>query len=207
MSLLKHPGQYLDKIIPITEKRGAGGALYSMSDNPFDIGYTVAGEVTYSETNHRATFGNSTNITSVARLLTGFGISGHVRAIEFESVVKPAQRQLVGIRPSLTQNTTSTGLDSGANDVAYTSTGLIYSNAVNIASGLTTWTGADKIGVVYNVLAGTVAFYKNGVLIYTVTGISGDYTPVCQGENANTHSMRVSTAWSYALPTGALDWR
>jgi len=183
------------------------GQTYALSDNPFNIGYTVAGEVTYSETNHRATFGNSSSVASVARVITGYGVTGQNRAIEFESVVKPAQAQAFGLRPSLTQNTTATQLGNDTGDVAYVSTGSVFVSAVEVASGLTALVQGDKLTVIYVVALGTVAFLLNGVPLYTASGIAGDMTPACQGRNANTHSIRVSTASSYPLPGGTLYWR
>lgn len=185
----------------------ASAALYAMSDNPFDIDYTVTGEVTYSETNHRATFSNSTSVISVARLLTGYGVAGQIRAIEFESVVKPAQVQMFGLRPSLTQGTTSTSLRAGVNDVEYETTGDIYVNTVQVATGLATLAAGGKVTIIYYVTLGKVEFRVNGTSIYTATGISGDMTPACQGSNNNTHAIRVSTSSSYPLPADVLYWR
>lgn len=185
---------------------GAGaGAQYAMSDNVFDTNYTVS--TTYSETDHRATFANAAAVTSVARLITGYGVAGQIRAIQFESVVKPAQRQIVGLCPSLTQGGTATPLVTVTNAVSYTSTGIVYVNNAQVATGLTTWGAGDKITAIYNVTAGTVEFWLNGTSIYTATGISGDMTPACEGENANTHEIRVSTSSSYTLTGGALYWR
>lgn len=185
---------------------GAGaGAQYAMSDNVFDTNYTVS--TTYSETDHRATFANSVAVTSVARLITGYGVTGQIRAIEFESVVKAAQRQSVGLRPSLTQGTTGTTLGFGTNDVAYRSVGDIYVNNVQVQTGLSTWGANDKITVIYNVAAATVEFWLNGTSIYTATSITGNMTPACEGESNNTQSIRVSTSSSYTLTGGALYWR
>lgn len=181
------------------------GQTYAMSDNVFDTSYTVS--TTYSETNHRATFANSVSVVSVARLLTGYGVSGQNRAIEFESVVKAAQRQNIGLRPSLTQGTTGTTLGTGTNDVAYYSTGNIVVNNSTVATGLSTWVAGDKITIIYRVSLGTVEFRLNGAIIYTVTGISGDMTPACEGESNNTQSIRVSASSSYTLPSDVLYWR
>lgn len=189
----------------LSPEMAASGALYAMSDNVYDTSYTVS--TTYSETNHRATFANSASVTSVARLLTGYGVSGQVRAIEFAPVVQGGGSLLVGLRPSLTQGTTGTGLDSGTNDVAYHSSLGVYVNAVQVATP-GTWGAGDKIGFIYTPAAGTVGFYLNGAIVYTATGISGNYTPAAQGANNNTNSIRVSTSWSYgAIPGGALYWR
>ena len=182
----------------------AAAATYAMSDNVFDINYTVAGEVTYSETNHRATFGNSASVVSVARLITGYGYGN--RAIEFESMVLAGGSQLVGLRPSLTQNTTATQLGQGTNDIGYRSTDDLDINGVTVTS-LVTYTAGDKIGFIYRASLGTVEIFKNGTSLYTATGISGDMTPAAQGLNSNTSSIRVSTAWSYTLPGDVLYWR
>lgn len=184
----------------------SSSSSYAMSTNPFDINYTVAGEVTYSETNHRATFGNSQAVTSVARLLTGYGYGN--RAIEFESVVFVGGTQGVGLRPALTQNTTDTQLQDGTGDVAYRSSGSIFISGVEVVTTGITWTQGDKIGVIYRASAGTVGFFKNGASVYTTTGISGDFIPAAQQSNNNSGSLRVSTSWSFgSLPSDVLYWR
>ena len=143
----------------------------------------------------------------VARLRTGYGVAGQIRAIEFEGVVFGGGRLIAGLRPSLTQGTTGTSLGFGTNDVAYRTGGDIYVNNVQVQTGLATWGAGDKITVIYNVTAGTVQFWKNGTSIYTATGISGDMTPACEGESNNTNSLRVSASSSYTLTGGALYWR
>lgn len=190
-----------------TSTSSSSATSYAMSTNVFNTGYTVAGEVTYSETDLRALFGNAAALTSVARLITGYGVSGQNRAIQFESMVKPAQSQNMGIRPSLTQGTTATGLTAGTNDVCYSSSLGIFVNAVQVSTAPPTWGAGDKIGIIYRPALGTVDFYLNGANVYTVTGISGDYTPACQGVSANTHEIRVNTSWSYTLPGDVLYWR
>lgn len=188
----------------------SASTLYAMSDNPFDTAYSYTGiaGTTYSESNFRVRFATSNVVTSVARLLTGYGVPGQNRAIEFESVVKPTQAQNIGIRPSLTQGTTGTGLTVGTNDVCYSSSLGIYVNGVQVSAAPPTWGGGDKIGIVYQPTVGTVVFYLNGAVVYTVSGISGDYTPACQSTGATTGEIRVSTSWSYgAIPGGGLYWR
>lgn len=194
---------------PVNAAFMLGGAQYAMSDNPFDTAYSYTGipGTTYSETNHRALFATSNAVTSVARLLTGYGVVGQVRGIEFESMVFAGGSQNIGLRPSLTQGTTGTGLTTGTNDISYSATLGIYVNGVQISTDPPTWGAGDKIGIVYNATLGTAAFYLNGANVYIVSNISGDYTPACQGGNSTTSSIRVSASWSYTLPGGALYWR
>jgi len=187
---------------------GSAGALYAMSDNVFDIRYSTTGEVTYSETNHRATFINSSAAACVARLLTGYGELGQDRVIEFECMVLGGGSCAIGLRSASLQTGATTGLVPGTTgDITYRSS----TGAVNVAGStvdtVDTWTAGDKVGFRYQRTLGIVNVYKSGSVVATITGVSGDYMPAAQGLNNNTNSMRVSTAWSYTLPGAALYWR
>lgn len=186
---------------------GASGA-YAMSDNVFDIRYSTTGEVTYSETNHRATFINSAAATCVARLLTGYGVSGQNRAIEIECVVLGGGSCAVGLRSALVQTGATTSLTPGTTgDITYRSSTGVVSVDGSAVDTVDTWTAGDKVGLIYRPALGTVTIYKNGTVVATVTGASGDFVPVAQGLNNNTNSLRISTTWSYTLAGDVLYWR
>lgn len=180
--------------------------LYAISDNVFDINYTPPEPLTaYSETNHRVTFGNAQNTTSVARLIESYGYGN--RAVEWECMVLAASASL-GFRATLGQLPTTTSFNTGSTgDIVYrATTGDINVSGSTVAT-VATWTAGDKIGFIYRRALGTIEFFKNGASVYTLTGVSGDLTPAAMGSGGTTTSIRVSTAWSYPLPGDALYWR
>lgn len=93
------------------------------------------------------------------------------------------------------------------NSVGYDSTiGSLYKNNAVVASGLGVYnTAGDTIGIALNQDAGTVAFYRNGVLVNTYThGLSGAVFPMVgavvgsQNEIANFGQF----PFKYAVPAG-----
>lgn len=55
--------------------------------------------------------------------------------------------------------------------------GRILHNDIELAS-VPTYTVEDVIGIALDMDAGTVSFYKNGTLIYTATGLTGEIFPI-----------------------------
>jgi hypothetical protein len=86
----------------------------------------------------------------------------------------------------------------------YVSTGLIEINGVSVGSGFATWTTNDVIGVALDRDNNTVAFYKNGTLIYTGTSLgAGAVTP--QLNSASTDVLAINFGqrpFTYTPPTG-----
>ena len=75
----------------------------------------------------------------------------------------------------------------------------------NLATGQTTYTQNDVIGLASDIANGTLAFYKNGTLVYTITGISSfDWFPAqttysTGGKNSVNFGQR---PFAHTPPTG-----
>lgn len=206
-------GPALGVLTPAAEPKGfptgSGNLFYANSDTVYDTDYTAGtAEMTYSETNHRATFINAANVVSVARLMTGYGYGN--RIFEAEIVVKAATTILIGFRPTFSQGDSGTGLSSGTGDIAYSSNGSFFKNGVTVlgVGGLPTFDEGDKISGLYFAELGCVEFWRNGVTVYRVPVVPNtSYRPVIQGSGGTTHSIRVSTQSSYPVPPGVFYYR
>lgn len=108
--------------------------------------------------------------------------------------------------------TNSTGL-GGRIDVAaaisYGMNGAIYSGGVDLGGGSSWAANSHIIGVAVDFTAGTVTFYKNGVLVATknlaANGLTGPLHPICGSyyEASATHSTNFgASAFSYSPPAG-----
>lgn len=182
---------------------------YAMSDTVFDTqyGYDAVGNPVYSETNHRVTFTNAvTDVSAKAR--TGYGYGN--RAFQMECVVKPAQAVVIGLLFGVTPPASNTFF-AEVGDLGYSSSlglqiGIGGASKTTIAS-LPTWGANDIIGMIYRAAARTLTVYLNGAIVYVYASASGNYWPACYSGGNNTASVRLSTAWSYALPNDVLFWR
>ena len=191
-------------------RTAASSDLYAMTDTVFNTDYTnpvggVASIVLYTETDHRMTYAVN-GADRVAILRTGYGAAGQKRAFEMECVVKPAQTIRIGFRNGVAPPATDVQIGSVAGEVCYNATGTKDVGGVNSAYGAT-WGAGDKITGIYDVTAGTIEFWLNGVSQgIAATGITGSKWPGCQSGGNTTASVRVSTASSYTLTGGFLFW-
>jgi len=100
---------------------------------------------------------------------------------------------------------TGSSSDVNANRVYVRGDGYVYKYGTNLGVVFPTFTNNDVIGCAYDRANNTLAFYKNGTLGYTVTGLnSADHTPWVGGYTT-TDSLAVNFGqrpFSYTPPTG-----
>ena len=83
--------------------------------------------------------------------------------------------------------------------------GVGSTSGANLATGQTTYTQNDVVGLASDIANGTLAFYKNGTLVYTITGISSfDWFPAqttysTGGKNSVNFGQR---PFAHTPPTG-----
>jgi len=88
------------------------------------------------------------------------------------------------------------------NGWSYWYSGLKYTNAVGLAYGATFTTG-DIIGCALDMDAGTISFYKNGVLQgVAYSGLSGVIYPAAGQTGGSTTTNFGATPFAYPVPEG-----
>jgi hypothetical protein len=86
--------------------------------------------------------------------------------------------------------------------------GTVYVNGTQVASGLSTCTTNDVIGVAIDAVAGTVQWFKNNTSVYTATGVNySTYIPYMNGDGGSGRSFSGTTnfgqrPFAYTPPTG-----
>jgi hypothetical protein len=86
--------------------------------------------------------------------------------------------------------------------------GTVYVNGTQVASGLSTCTTNDVIGVAIDAVAGTVQWFKNNTSVYTATGVNySTYIPYMNGDGGSGRSFSGTTnfgqrAFAYTAPSG-----
>lgn len=113
-----------------------------------------------------------------------------------------AVRQDLGVANASESLTTFTG--ASANSTGYNSSGSIFRNSSVLAS-VAAYAPGDVIGIALDMTAGTVAFYKNNVLQYTATGLTGTMYAAGGGTSSSPSSVTANfgaTALVYSPPAG-----
>lgn len=200
MSLLKYPGQYLDKIVPITEKRGSGGSAASVTNNIFNIQYAQSG-VVYTESNARATWVSASPLGAILVVPKG-APNTSVWALEFE-VVNIGATCALGIMDMASLNSSSTYFESQAAGYVYQSNGSKTNNGSSTAYG-NTYTTGDKITIILDATGTTfsLSFAKNGVSQgVAYSGLTGYFIPCVELGGGSSTSIRVSSTLTYPLGT------
>lgn len=111
-------------------------------------------------------------------------------------------REDIGVA-NLTESV-NTFAGASTNSVGYNNSGIIFYNSAVLAS-VASYAANDIIGIALNMTAGTVAFYKNNVLQYTYSGLTGTQYAAGGGtSNANSSNTANfgATALKYSPPTG-----
>ena len=86
--------------------------------------------------------------------------------------------------------------------------GTVLVNGSNVATGLSTCTANDVIGIAIDVGAGTIQWFKNNTSLYTATGLTySAYIPYIIGEGGTGRTFSGSTnfgqrAFAYTAPSG-----
>jgi hypothetical protein len=108
--------------------------------------------------------------------------------------------KISGSEPSAGVSTDSTGAGGG---YVYHGNGYLYPGGI---TGAGTLSVGDVIGVATDATAGSVAIYKNGVLVHTFTGITADtFYPFYSGTNAGTSVVAFNFGqmrFKYPIPSG-----
>lgn len=142
------------------------------------------------------------------------GPNGAVRATQSNAAgkwyweVKPGTAATVhGVANASMSLATFVGRD--ANGLGYAEDGKIYKGNVAIATGGATFTTNDVIGVALDMDGGSVKFYKNNVLQYTISGANvpaGALFPASSGDGAsgsnNATANFGASAQTYSPPAG-----
>jgi hypothetical protein len=89
--------------------------------------------------------------------------------------------------------------------IAYYNDGTVYYNNAALASGLSTYTTGDTIGVQLTSTP-SIIFYKNGSVVYTSSTVpTGALYPVCDPQTGLVTANFGATSMSY-LPSGVTSW-
>jgi len=100
---------------------------------------------------------------------------------------------------SCTPSSQSCGFQN--NSAGWLSDGRVFLNAVSSSPANATYANGDVLGFAYDTTAGTLALYKNGTLIHTVTGCTTSGYPGVSRAGTATCNFGAS-AFAYSVPSG-----
>jgi hypothetical protein len=109
----------------------------------------------------------------------------------------------IGIINSTQTLFTTSYLDANASAYVYRLLGIIYGGGSNLGYLAPAYTTGDVIGVAFDSGAGNLTFYKNGVSVYSFTGLSGSFIPaIAQYAVTTTSTNFGQRPWQFAPPAG-----
>lgn len=162
--------------------------------NPLALRRDVATTVTFADGNLKATFNNAGGSATHA-----WGtIAPTTGKFYWEITISAAVTNIaVGIGDQVDQEVTAN------HSVIYIPAGGIYKYGT-LQTTAASYTTNDVIGIAYDVDAGTLAYYKNNTLQYTVTGLT--YIPSLPFNRGSTSDVIIANfgqrPFSYTPPTG-----
>ena len=178
-----------------------GGTLTKTEDNPSNVFATMnplSSLSTFSQGNNRILFSSGTGYQTSTSTL-GM-VSGKFYA---EMKIQIEHNNYPGIGIAATNSLAASKMDSDwlgehSDTYGYYLDGVIYNNGSTVASGLTTFTTGDIVGLALDLDSpqNTLKYYKNGSLIYTLN-INTNSNGYMFGSVTQQNTANAAAEWNF----------